>query len=72
MDKLVVSIYDSIDYNKESLHVTFDLLKREWKFVSEEYELINNIYDKQSTTYHILNFIRSDLLHLHKNFASFT
>ena len=32
MDKLVVSIYDPVDYRKESLHITFNLFKSEWKF----------------------------------------
>lgn len=37
---------------------TYNTQKREWKYVSSEYEKINKIYDKQSTEYHILNFIR--------------
>ncbi len=32
MDKLVISIYDPIDYRKEALHITFDLLNRKWNF----------------------------------------
>lgn len=31
----------------------------EWKFISRTYKKINQIYDKQSTKYHILNFIRN-------------
>lgn len=33
MDKLVVSIYDELDYRKESLHITFDLDKDKWNFI---------------------------------------
>ncbi|GGF24266.1 hypothetical protein [Hymenobacter cavernae] len=32
MDKLVVSIYDPIDYRKEALHITYDLDKNSWTF----------------------------------------
>ncbi len=32
MDKLVVSIYDPLDYRKESLHITFDLWTKKWNF----------------------------------------
>ena len=32
MDRLVISTYDPIDYRKEALHITFDLLNREWHF----------------------------------------
>ncbi|WP_299363166.1 hypothetical protein [Winogradskyella sp.] len=32
MDKLVISIYDPIDYRKEALHITFDLQGRTWNF----------------------------------------
>ena len=32
MDKLVISIYDPIDYRKEALHVTFNLYNKKWKF----------------------------------------
>lgn len=31
---------------------------KEWKFVSKQMAKINEIYDKQSTTYHIINFFR--------------
>lgn len=37
---------------------TYNTQKREWSFVSNKYETINKLYDKQSTQYHILNFIR--------------
>lgn len=37
---------------------TYNTQNREWKFVSDKYRIINKIYDKQSTTYHILNFLR--------------
>jgi hypothetical protein len=32
MDKLVVSIYDPIDYRKEALHINFDLDNNKWYF----------------------------------------
>lgn len=32
MDKLVVSIYDPLDYRNESLHITFDLNSNKWLF----------------------------------------
>jgi len=32
MDKLVVGIYDPLDYRKESLHITFDLSAKRWNF----------------------------------------
>lgn len=37
---------------------TYNTQKREWSFVSDEYNTINRLYDRQSTLYHILNFIR--------------
>lgn len=37
---------------------TYNTQKGEWDFVSGEYNKINQLYDKQSTQYHILNFIR--------------
>lgn len=37
---------------------TYNTQKREWEYVSSEYATINKLYDKQSTKYHILNFIR--------------
>ena len=37
---------------------TYNTQMREWKFVSKEYQEINRLYDKQSTQYHVLNFIR--------------
>ena len=37
---------------------TFNTQRREWNYVSGEYATINKLYDKQSTQYHILNFIR--------------
>lgn len=36
----------------------FMMQAREWKFVSEKLNRINIIYDRQSTTYHIINFFR--------------
>jgi hypothetical protein len=32
MDKLIVSIYDPIDYRKEALHITFDVDNDKWRF----------------------------------------
>ncbi len=37
---------------------TYNTQSREWNFVSEKYQIINKLYDRQSTMYHILNFIR--------------
>lgn len=37
---------------------TYNTQRNEWKFVSDEYRTINQLYDRQSTKYHILNFIR--------------
>jgi ATP-binding cassette subfamily B protein len=37
---------------------TYNTQKREWQYVSDEYGEINRLYDRQSTVYHILNFIR--------------
>jgi len=37
---------------------TYNTQAKEWKYVSDEYQTINKLYDKQSTMYHILNFIR--------------
>jgi ATP-binding cassette subfamily B protein len=37
---------------------TYNTQHREWDFVSDQYSQINRLYDKQSTQYHILNFIR--------------
>lgn len=37
---------------------TYNTQKREWDYVSDEYHIINKLYDRQSTWYHILNFIR--------------
>lgn len=37
---------------------TYNTQAREWEYVSSEYATINKLYDKQSTSYHILNFIR--------------
>jgi hypothetical protein len=32
MDKLVVSIYNPLDYRKESLHITYGLESNKWQF----------------------------------------
>ena len=37
---------------------TYNTQGREWDYVSDKYQTINKLYDKQSTQYHILNFIR--------------
>lgn len=37
---------------------TYNTQRREWQFVSDQYGVINKLYDKQSTQYHLLNFIR--------------
>jgi ATP-binding cassette subfamily B protein len=37
---------------------TYNTQKREWDFVSDKYGQINTLYDRQSTEYHILNFLR--------------
>jgi hypothetical protein len=33
MNKLVIGIYDPIEWDRETLHVTFDITKNEWHFV---------------------------------------
>lgn len=37
---------------------TYNTQKQEWDYVSGRYQTINQLYDRQSTMYHILNFIR--------------
>ncbi len=37
---------------------TYNTQQREWHFISEKYATINQLYDRQSTLYHLLNFIR--------------
>lgn len=37
---------------------TYNTQQREWKHVSSQYQHINDIYDHQSTEYHVLNFVR--------------
>ncbi len=37
---------------------TYNTQSHEWHYVSDKYGVINKLYDKQSTQYHILNFIR--------------
>jgi ATP-binding cassette subfamily B protein len=37
---------------------TYNTQHSEWQFVSDKYQTINKLYDRQSTQYHILNFIR--------------
>ena len=62
MDKLVVSIYDPIDYRKESLHITFNLFNSKWKFEYiampfDKPEFIRT-YDKQLGIEKLENFIK--------------
>ena len=44
--------------NNIRLVKTYNTQKTEWGFVSENFGTINKLYDKQSTSYHVLNFIR--------------
>lgn len=44
--------------NNIRLVKTYNTQKGEWEYVSRNYETINKLYDKQSTGYHILNFLR--------------
>jgi ATP-binding cassette subfamily B protein len=37
---------------------TYNTQPKEWQYVSDKYAIINKLYDRQSTLYHILNFIR--------------
>lgn len=37
---------------------TYNTQRGEWNFVSDKYQTINKLADRQSTLYHILNFIR--------------
>jgi ATP-binding cassette, subfamily B, bacterial len=37
---------------------TYNTQVSEWNSVSEKYKVINRLFDKQSTEYHILNFLR--------------
>ncbi len=37
---------------------TYNTQPKEWGYVSSKYEIINKLYDRQSTLYHVLNFIR--------------
>ncbi len=37
---------------------TYNTQSREWNYITEKYEAINKLYDKQSTQYHLLNFVR--------------
>lgn len=44
--------------NNIRLVKTYNTQSKEWEYVSSNYNTINKLYDKQSTGYHILNFIR--------------
>lgn len=37
---------------------TYNTQTGEWQYVSDKYGVINKLYDKQSTWYHIINFVR--------------
>lgn len=37
---------------------TYNTQPREYQYVSDQYEKINEMYDQQSTQYHVLNFLR--------------
>lgn len=37
---------------------TYNTQRAEWNFLSDKFALINRLYDRQSNTYHALNFIR--------------
>lgn len=37
---------------------TYNTQPKEWQYVSDKYHIINKLYDRQSTLYHVLNFIR--------------
>jgi len=37
---------------------TYNTQPREWQYITDKYQVINKLNDKQSTQYHILNFIR--------------
>jgi len=38
---------------------SFNTQRQEWNFISKKYGQINEIYDKQSLSYHLLNFVRN-------------
>ena len=44
--------------NNIKLVKTYNTQRGEWEYVSNQYTTINKIYDRQSTGYHILNFLR--------------
>lgn len=44
--------------NNIRLVKTYNTQSKEWSFVSDKYTLVNKLYDKQSTEYHLLNFTR--------------
>lgn len=44
--------------NNIRLVKTYNTQKHEWEYVSTNFGTINKLYDKQSNSYHILNFIR--------------
>lgn len=37
---------------------TYNTQKKEWEYISNKYQTINTLYDRQSTQYHIFNFLR--------------
>ncbi len=44
--------------NNIRLVKTYNTQSKEWEYISNNYGIINKLYDKQSNGYHILNFIR--------------
>ena len=44
--------------NNIRLVKTYNTQRQEWEYVSTNFGIINKLYDRQSTGYHILNFIR--------------
>jgi hypothetical protein len=62
MDKLVVSIYDPLNYTKESLHITFDSVNRKWHFEYYAQPFADpefvRIYDEEKGIEKFDNFIK--------------
>lgn len=43
---------------------TYNTQAREWQYGSDQYQAINDIYDRQSTQYHVYNFARGLVLEI--------
>lgn len=43
---------------------TYNTQAREWQYGSDQYQAINNIYDRQSSQYHVYNFARGLVLEI--------